>query len=212
MFESRKASISDDIEPKLIRSEFTRELIGLYDTFLMNDELPIDLLLVDPYQKFFMVATDLCIIFESKLDSDNYVALPYVRMIYVLPSRRGIGLQARLLGELTGIADDVGESFAIVADPFVLGGNERELNVYQSIAKLKEHGEEPPEKYMEALVKQTKRFKTAGLTNVKFSHSQITEPYQEFVYISKTEDQAKAEILWENKVDYLIDYKKLENC
>ena len=211
MFESRHATVSNNIEPKQIRSDFTRELIGLYDTYLMSDD-PLDLMLVDPYQKFFIVATDLCIIFESKLDSDNYVALPYVRMIHVVSHQRRRGLQGRILEELKGIADDVGESFSIVADPFVLGGDERELNAYQCIAKLEQNGEEQPDNYTQALVSQTKRFKSAGLTNVKFSNAQITEPYQQFVYVSKNEDPARREILNENKVHYLIDYKKLESC
>ena len=209
MFENRYATVSESVDPQKVRSDFTRELIGIYDTYLLNDD-PLDFMLVDPYQKFFLVVSDLAILFESQVDSDRYTVLPYVRMIYTVRQHRSKGIQRALLEELKAIADDVGQSFSIVADPFVLGGTQRELNAYEAIGKLEHNGEHPTENYMADLVKQTQRFKAAGLTNVKFSNASVTEPFQQFVYVSANENPLRLEILNENKVEYLINYSELE--
>jgi len=209
MFENRYATVSESVDPQKVRSDFTRELIGIYDTYLLNDD-PLDFMLVDPYQKFFLVVSDLAILCESQVDSDRYTVLPYVRMIYTVRQHRSKGIQRALLEELKAIADDVGQSFSIVADPFVLGGTQRELNAYEAIGKLEHNGEHPTENYMADLVKQTQRFKAAGLTNVKFSNASVTEPFQQFVYVSANENPLRLEILNENKVEYLINYSELE--
>jgi len=208
VFNTRHAIISSDVDVGSVRSRFTRELIGLYDTYLLNDD-PLDFVLVDPYQRFFVVASDLAILFESQIDSDRYVVLPYIRMIFVVRHRRGTGIQSGLLEELKSVSDSVAESFAIVASPFVLCGTGRETNAYEAIGKLTEFGETETENYTSDLVRQTRRFKAAGLTNIKFSNASVTEPFQHYVYVATTEPPERAEILMENAVEYVIDEEKL---
>ena len=99
MFENRHAFVSESVDNQKVRSDFTRQLIGIYDTYLLNDD-PLDFMLVDPYQKFFVTVSDLAILFESQVDSNRYVVLPYVRMIYVVRHHRGKGIQHGLLGSL----------------------------------------------------------------------------------------------------------------
>ena len=91
-----------------------------------------------------------------------------------------------------------------------MGGTQRELNAYEAFGKLEQNGDYPTENYMVDLVKQTQRFKAAGLTNVKFTNASVTEPFQQFVYVSANEEPLRMEILKENKVEYLVNYSKLE--
>tara|TARA_Y100000361_G_C11159406_1_gene346214 strand:+ start:107 stop:739 length:633 start_codon:yes stop_codon:yes gene_type:complete len=208
MFSSRRAEISDDIDIHRIKSTFLSELVGTYDTYLWGEE-PLDIVLVDPYSKFFFVVSDLAILFSSEFDSDKYCFLPYVRMIWVARHQRSRGLQRRILEEMKEVSDDVGQSFAVVADPFELTGTGREVTAYDGIRKLFENDISPTQNYMWDLVKQRERFINAGLYNVKFGNAQISEPYQHFVYVSKRETEENISILKENELTYIVNPEKI---
>ena len=208
MFDTRRAEISDDIDINRIKSKFISEMVGLYDTYLMSDD-PLDLVLVDPYSKFFLVVTDLAIMFISKSNGNNYCFLPYVRMIHCVRHQRGKGIQRRILEEMKDISDDVGESFAIVADPFELTGNGPEVTAYDAIRKLFENDIGPTDKYIWDLVKQRERFIGAGFDNVEFGNARLTEPYQHFVYVSKKETPRNKPIFEENTLNYIVNTEKI---
>ena len=208
MFDARRAEISEDIDINRIKSKFISEMVGVYDTYLWNDD-PLDLILVDPYSKFFFVVTDLAIMFMSKSDEGKYCFLPYIRMIWVAKHQRGKGLQRTILDEMKDISDDVGESFAIVADPFLLTGNGPEVTAYDAIRKLLENDICPTDNYQWDLVKQRERFIGAGFDNVEFGNAQISEPYQHFVYVSKKESPSNKCIFEENTLNYIVNTEKI---
>ena len=83
-----------------------RGLIGLYDTYLAANDYTVDLTLVDPRQNFFFTVADNTILFDDPQQDSQYFFLPYVRAIYVVPHRRGKGLQQRLLEEMVAISDE----------------------------------------------------------------------------------------------------------
>jgi len=208
MFNSRRSEISDDVDIHQIKSRFLAELVGIYDTYLWNND-PLDLILVDPYSKFFFVVSDLTILFQSEFDQDKYCFLPYVRMIWVARHHRKRGIQSRILDEMKSISDDVAESFSITADPFDLTGSGREVTALDGIRKLYENDICPTENYLSDLVKQRDRFINAGFDNVRFGNAQITEPYQHFVYISKNDTDRNRSIFRENTVSYIVNTEKI---
>jgi len=209
MRSARYSHIDEDIEPQRIRSRFLRELIGIYDTYLVAED-PLDLMLVDPAKKFFVTVSDKTILFRHKKHPENFVFLPYVRMIYVVRHHRGKGVQRGLLEEFKTISDDVGESFAICADPFVLNGTDREMDAHQAMVKLWNRGEQPTEHWLKDLEKQRQRFFSAGLHNIQFGNAQVTEPFQQFVYPSKNEDICNLNVFAQHECHYTVDYEKLE--
>jgi hypothetical protein len=208
MFSSRCAEISEDVDIRRIKSRLMSELVGTYDTYLWSDN-PLDLVLVDPYSKFFFVVTDLSIMFNSKSDDDKYCFLPYIRMIWVAKHRRGKGIQRKILDEMKDISDDVAESYCIVADPFKLDGAGPEVTAYDGIRKLYQNDTVSTDNYMWDLVKQRERFIGAGLDNVEFGNASITEPYQHFVYVSKNETPDNISIFKENTLNYIVNTEKI---
>ena len=138
MFESRYSFVDSDIKPQEIKSAFLRELVGIYDTYLAGEH-PLDLHLVDPYQRFFFTVADKSILFEDHKHRSNFLYLPYVRMIYTVPHHRRKGIQKQILNDLKDVSDNCGHSFCICADPFQLKGFGRETNAKECLLKMVNH-------------------------------------------------------------------------
>ncbi len=223
MFNSRRAYTDPDINLDLIRSKILREIITQHDAYCPKKGDQQEITLVDGYQRYFLRMLDIGA--EYKLDIMDYmeeefdfdsplqtryrennhsIFLPTLRLVYVVPHHRGKGIQRQVLNELKAIADEVGESFALFTDPLILSGRGRETNAVECMAKFDQNGHEPPEDYMYQLWKQRKRMLDTGLTNVKYTDAQVTEPCQSFVYINKQASPQERGLFNELKREYLF--------
>lgn len=225
MFNSRRARTDPDIDPALIESKIIKEMIPLYDSYIIErgDE---ELHFFDGYQRYYFTMLDTGAnyrvdisdywkdgeINDDWFNSEDYkryqqfsslkVTLPTLRMIYIVPHHRGNGLQRRILEEVKEAADRTGESISIFADPIKLSGYGRETNAVECLQKLEANGYEPADDYAYALHKQRMSFLKAGFRNVKYADARITQPYQSFVYVNSKASQEERDLFDELEVFY----------
>ncbi|MDG2384403.1 MAG: hypothetical protein P8N76_22230 [Pirellulaceae bacterium] len=160
------------------------------------------MLLIDPNDKFFLEISDKTTQvtppspdWEDGDDVNRYfnqplkeVYSPLVRLIDVSRHQRGKGLQKLVPEQLIDIANQVGESFAIVADPFVLKGHAPEIGAKAAVRKLLNHGYEPTQHWLQDCEKQRRRFASLGGVNTRFANATVSQPFQQFVDPSDNED------------------------
>jgi hypothetical protein len=220
MFNARYAHTDPDIDPERIRSRIMRGMLGQYDAYC-TEPGDSEITFLDPYGSFMFAMLDTAA--EYKLDIMDYmgeeydplsermttyhrckpVELPTFRLIYVVPYRRGRGLQTKILNEIKSKADELGESFAIFAGPIKLNGQGREVNILQSLQKLETHGYTEANDYHYQLYKQRKRFLDLGFKNVKYHDARLTGPWQSFVYVHANAPEAEVELFRELEVHYV---------
>lgn len=227
MFQTRRAYTDPDIDINLIKSPLIREMITQYDSYI---ERPGDteFTMIDGYKRYFLrmldsyAKYDLNMVdfmpknatqeeanewwsnggFDRYREVSHTVYLPTLRIIYVCPHHRQKGIQAKALELLKEIADEVGESFSLFTEPLVLSGYGRETNAVECMIKLDQNNYERPEDFNYQLWKQRNRMLKAGLTNVRYSGAQVTEPYQSFVYINKQATEEEVNLFKALEVNY----------
>ena len=230
MFSSRYAEVDPDIKPELIRSKLIREMIGQYDCLTENVG-DSEIYFLDPYGNYFFTLSDRFSRYELSMmdyvkqdateeevkawfDSEAFnqyvkinttIELPICRMIYVVPHRRKQGYQRKLVKELMGVADRVGEGFSMFADPFVLDGMGREVNAKQAFLKMLQAGLGKPEDYHFCLWKQRNAFLSYGLKNVKCNdiNFQSKEQYKSFVYVNAQASEKERQLFDELELNYI---------
>ena len=220
MFRTRHAHTDPDINVDLIRSRLIKKMLGQYDTYTTTEGDP-EITFMDPYQRFFFAILDCQA--EYKLDimdyigeeyeydselmrhyreNDTSITLPTFRIFWTVPHHRGKGIQRKVLDEIKKASDEVKESFCIYADPFKLSGLGRETNAWEGLQKLEENGYEPTDNYGHDLYKQRKRFLDLGFWNCKYADAQITQPYQQFVYVNQNAPEEEVKLFLQLRRHY----------
>lgn len=203
MFQPRYTHVGDAVDLSEIRYPMVKEMVGQYDTYKEEDG---EYLFIDPYGKFFFTLSDTGVPFKVEpddcIDIDEWISLkvkeynlPIIRMIYVVPHQRRRGLQKRIVNEVIAIAEAVGNSFCIFADPFKLSGYGRETTALEGYHKLRENGFEEADRYWTSLNKQRERFFEYGLYNVELHCARHTGASQHFVYLHSRESEENIEML-----------------
>ena len=216
MFRSRYTHVGDAVDLDDIRYPLVRDMVGQYDTYKEDNG---EYLFMDPYGKFFFTLSDTGVPFTVGIDdvddAEEFLKLkvleynlPIIRMIYVVPHQRNRGIQKKIITEVQEIAEKVGNSFCIFADPFKLSGFGRETTALEGYHKMRENGFESADNYWQSLNKQRERFFSLGFYNCELHCARHTGPSQHFVYIHSRELDDNIEMLAKLQRFYTFDIEK----
>jgi hypothetical protein len=218
----RPPRIDPDINWASVKSRIITELAKHMDSFFDDEDSTYHF--VDIQNRFFvsvldyeaqydygLTVKDLEIYGETfQLPDFEPMFVPIIRAFYVPAANRGRNLQASFFDFIKSVADQTGESFAIFADPFEITNCPQSANARQALVYFCEHGYHQPARWMKLFVKQRQRFLDAGFLNVKYNNAQVTEPWQQFFYLSKKATDEERRLVDALLLEYEVNWKKLD--
>ncbi len=227
----RPANIDSDIDPSRIRSEIIKSHLTKMDSY--HDPSSPERLyhFLDVQDRFFVIWQDTMAEFhyvvteedltrygeglengeDVRLPSYTTMTVPVLKMVYVPFAYRGRNLQATYLDFVKSIADEVGESFALFCDPFLINGASNAYGARQSFLAYQHNSISTPNNWLDLSVKQRQRFLDAGCRNVLYHDAGESQPFQHFMYLSEQATDEERRLAAALNLNYSIDYEKLES-
>ena len=113
------------------------------------------------------------------------------------------------LDYILSIAEEEAEPVAASVDPFAIHGENYGDSASSAFLKFLQDGISPTENWISDSVKQRDRFLKAGFKNVKYEEAQVTQPWQQFLYMPTTAPDSYQETVNRLELNYTVDLERL---
>ena len=221
MMYGRQGKVDEDIDFYSIKSKIIRNLIGKLDSYYEDGVY----FFVDVQNRFFCNMMDYGAYYEyqesyesmmHRMENDIPPPEPcpsflasIMKVFYIPPRHRGRGLQGMFLDYILSVSEEESEPVASFVDPFAINGENYGDNASTSFVKFLQDGISPTENWISDSVKQRDRFLKAGFKNVKYEEAQVTQPWQQFLYMPTTAPDSYQETVNRLELKYTVDLERL---